>query len=373
MNQLAQQLKRYYNHSSNKIVFKNNQSLNQLSLSLWEELDYHSIDASVLSKILKGERLFTFKQLQAFCTIINLSFKEKQELFNAWQQEIIKRKGQENLKSFFLSPNNEYLYHLIQHCFDQLYEGKCHLAYDNVEFLFQKTRNDEKVKGELKILLLYLQGRFFGSTATGTSVITKTSSIINQIKLIKVSDQDLKQGLINTLYANACYVSTKYSSNNQYLTKGINSSKQTLALNFPISEKLFAARTLLSLAIISHDQHFINSTKNTVKELLKQIENPQDFVSGYHLVSSIALSTADDDITKGFDLLQEYQQKFKINLFNKGNYSLSFIKTEIDLYLSAQENNQHLKNLIQKGLTLSQQLNISRYSRFFNHLSLTLN
>lgn len=50
-------------------------TLNQLALEMWERLGYREIDASVISRVLKAERLFTSKQLKIFCSILKLDSK----------------------------------------------------------------------------------------------------------------------------------------------------------------------------------------------------------------------------------------------------------------------------------------------------------
>lgn len=80
---LANALKRHYKKTSNKIIFGNNSSLNQMALQMWELLDYSEIDHSVLSKVINEQRLFTFKQLSVFCKIMKLTQTQRGVLFDA--------------------------------------------------------------------------------------------------------------------------------------------------------------------------------------------------------------------------------------------------------------------------------------------------
>jgi len=369
MTYFTEELKKYYHHFGNEIVFNNGQSLNQLALSLWEELNYSGIDASVLSRVLQGKRFFTLKQLEAFCTILNLTFKEKIDIYDSWKQTLLANKDIKDLSSFFLSPSNEHIYHLIESCFELLYQGKCFLLYEYTDSIIKSVYQDDDILGELKIFLLYLKGRFYGSTEKGRMVILKTASIIKQLKKIAVDDTELKYGLIYTLYANACYVYAKYTGNQNYISKGMKLCEKALALNYIMSEKIFAARTFLSLVILTHDKSLIEKIRKRVEELLVQINQPKDFTSGYHLASSIALSLTHENSDQGFNLLQAYQQKYKINLFNRGNYSLSFIQNEIDMCLLVDEKKERIQKLLDQGLILSKQEDINRYAQYFKKIS----
>jgi len=51
-------------------------TLNQLAWEMWERLGYKEIDPSVISRVLRGERLFTYKQLNSFCEILKLRSQE---------------------------------------------------------------------------------------------------------------------------------------------------------------------------------------------------------------------------------------------------------------------------------------------------------
>lgn len=57
-------------------------TLNELALEMSERLGFHEIDASVLSRVLKGERIFTQKQLSVFCRTIKLN-RTKEDLLKA--------------------------------------------------------------------------------------------------------------------------------------------------------------------------------------------------------------------------------------------------------------------------------------------------
>lgn len=89
MSDLSEALQKYYSREGKRVLFRNNCSLNQLAMAMWEQLGFHQIDSSVLSRVLKGERLFTTPQLKVFCKLLTLSRKEEEYLFACLQQDFV--------------------------------------------------------------------------------------------------------------------------------------------------------------------------------------------------------------------------------------------------------------------------------------------
>jgi hypothetical protein len=93
MNYLAQQLKKYYRRKGNQVMFNNGENLNQISLSMWSKLGFCEVDAGVLSRVINGKRLFTPKQLNVFCKLIDLNKQERLKLSQALAIDILQRAG----------------------------------------------------------------------------------------------------------------------------------------------------------------------------------------------------------------------------------------------------------------------------------------
>jgi hypothetical protein len=108
-NFLAKELKKYYQRIGNKIVFSNEMSLNQLAWEMWERLGYKEIDPSVISRVLKGERVFNFKQLFVFTQVLNIDSREKEKLKKALYEELAHRYG---LEEDFFKLKREFLVYL---------------------------------------------------------------------------------------------------------------------------------------------------------------------------------------------------------------------------------------------------------------------
>ena len=91
MPNISSLLQKYYKREGNRIIFINGMTLNQLALAMWEKLGYSQIDASVISRVIKGERDFTYKQLLVFCDLLDLASEERIYLKNALNQSILQR------------------------------------------------------------------------------------------------------------------------------------------------------------------------------------------------------------------------------------------------------------------------------------------
>lgn len=89
MEYLASELQKYYRKVHNKLIFTNGMDLNQLALEMWTELGFRGADASLLSRVLHGERLFTKEQLYVFYTILELNDSEKYSLTNALGKDLL--------------------------------------------------------------------------------------------------------------------------------------------------------------------------------------------------------------------------------------------------------------------------------------------
>ncbi|MEK7458630.1 MAG: hypothetical protein AAB612_04095, partial [Patescibacteria group bacterium] len=81
MSHLSNALHRYYTQEFGHLTFIGKKGCQELSLSMWQELNYSKIDPSVLSRVMQGKRLFTPEQLFVFCKILHLSHTEIEYLF----------------------------------------------------------------------------------------------------------------------------------------------------------------------------------------------------------------------------------------------------------------------------------------------------
>src|SRR5690242_16227115 len=90
---IVSEIKKHYTRSGNRVIFKNRMSLNELALEMWDRLGGKSVDTSVLSRILSGERPFTPPQLSVFCDILMLNEEQRFDLEELLAKELLVRHG----------------------------------------------------------------------------------------------------------------------------------------------------------------------------------------------------------------------------------------------------------------------------------------
>ncbi len=98
----ASALQKYYTRKGGKIVFANGMSLNKLALEMWEGQHFSKIDASVLSKVINGKRIFTKQQLETFCSLLRVPQIEKDFLLFCLQKDYCSRE-QIDIDEFYIS------------------------------------------------------------------------------------------------------------------------------------------------------------------------------------------------------------------------------------------------------------------------------
>lgn len=82
MRHLATALRRHYTIVGKTLVFSGGRTLQEVALSMWQELEFSQVDASVLSRVVHGKRLFTFRQIDAFCRVLSLSPSQRETLYH---------------------------------------------------------------------------------------------------------------------------------------------------------------------------------------------------------------------------------------------------------------------------------------------------
>lgn len=83
-----------------------------MTMNIWQELGYVEVDTSVLSRVLQGKRLFTTKQLSAFCKLLKIEHEEQELLFACLAKDLLQREGLTK-KTFVMPP--KHLANLFHH------------------------------------------------------------------------------------------------------------------------------------------------------------------------------------------------------------------------------------------------------------------
>ena len=108
---LSKDLEKYYERRGNRIVFANGMSLNKLAWEMWERLGHKEIDPSVISRVLKGERLFKVGPLKVLGKILKVPKQQEDQLFETLCEEQVEKLG---LKELFLQQKNKYFLELVE-------------------------------------------------------------------------------------------------------------------------------------------------------------------------------------------------------------------------------------------------------------------
>lgn len=380
MSNLSKALQKYYSREGKTVVFRNKQSLNQLALAMWKKLGFQQIDASVLSRVLKGERLFTAGQLTTFCQLLNLPNREQDYLFACLQQDY-NSKLDLPLEVAHISAglSQEIISELTANAFHMFYQGS-YSALDKKSELVQHlssmlalSHTTTPVIYESVGLNLYLKGRSLANGALPSQVIGSIYPLYSQ--LIKLSRQINSQrlyGYAHILLCNGYYLAGGYSNaaaKHKSYSHSIRHGKIALTyLAEDDHESLFALRCMASSASYINDQA---TTAHVVKRAKQVIpRQPKDnFINSLHLSMSLSRCLAITGAANPFATQELASKYFRRSLANTGVYEVSGIKEEVDtlLLLRTQDTN-YIQTKIKEGLNLAQQYNFRRQKKYFNKL-----
>lgn len=384
MSNLSKALQEYYYRDRNMVFFRNGQPLNQLALSMWESLGFQQIDASVLSRVIKGERLFTAAQLKAFCGLLSLSKKQEDHLLACLRQDHSSRldlyAGTTNIPS---SLAKEVIIEMTKGVFDAYYKGdyvSLEEKYNLIEQLvglYSLSDKDSLVVSKALGCNLYLRGRVIANGELSSSVIKKIHPIAKQLtSLSRINHSTLLHGYAYILMSNAYYIAGGYSSSlakHRFYKTSIKLAKKAMdSLPADDHESLFALRLMAASACYTQDSETVLYVVNRVREEIPKqpIEN---YINALHLNITLSKGLAATKISN-----PSLSQKFAANHFNRslsgtGVYEISAIKEEVDtLLLLKTQDNSYIRRRLKEGLDLANEHNFSRQKKYFKGLLGTL-
>lgn len=188
---LAEALRQYYHYSSNRIIFKGGLSLNQLAFLMWEKLGYREIDASVISRVIGGLRLFTRRQLFLFCRLLHLSENEKAKLKRILVKDLLTRSGSSTNDIFF--PVSEL--HAVGIVQALTSGGNPNYAIE-LASLFEELITQKKLLAKL----YNEKSRAFGLISSPSRVLSLMSPLNN--KALEMGQQIHDREILNMTYMN---------------------------------------------------------------------------------------------------------------------------------------------------------------------------
>jgi hypothetical protein len=379
---LQNALTKYYCKNNSCFIFKNGMTLNKLALEMWGRLGCKQIDAGVLSKVLKGKRLFTPLQLEIFCSILKISKDDRQYLHHCLYLDHCGRFGVDLGQSFF-SDNN--MIHFCETIMDRaenlLYLGKCNelvvlstIINEQIKTYLKNNSLKEVERDKLSSFLakcLYLKGRAIGSISTPSQVIKKILPVTESIEELG-KDRDIL-AYVNTLLSNAYYVVGNYSNalkSDYFYRESASYAKKSIEFfNDGNKEKLFSIRTLVASAGYLRDRSMFEYARKEAEETLK-VTSEDNFVNALHLYGTLAKTMALLGYKNPMKIKEIPRNFFNKTLIDKGIYEVSDIRNELELYSILNiKDESYVKLLSKRGLKMASKYKYFRHSRSIRRIA----
>jgi len=381
MTNLSKALELYYRREKNKIIFINNQTLNQLAFTMWEKLGYQQIDGSVISRVISGERLFNALQLNAFCIALNLKKSEEEFLFSCLVEDT---NAKNNLAShgFFIPASVGYdlIENLVKDGFRTLSEGKtknletkCNLLDTVIHLTNNKIAFQNDKMSESIALNLYLKGRVVEGLGLPEDIIRNTLPISKKLFEIARTTKNkaiYAYGLI--LLSNAYYLTGGYSSStdkHKFYQSSISLGRKAMEnLDDTNNEKLFGLRVMSASASYIKDESTTMQIYATTNQILTK-QPLENRVNALHLCGTLSKGLAVCNKKNPFFLKEKAIEYFNSDLTNTGIYEISSIKVEIDTLIALKSGeNKYMTNRIKRGMEIAEQDGFIRHKNYFNTL-----
>jgi hypothetical protein len=373
MGYLSKDLEKYYTRDGNRIVFSNGMTLNQLAWEMWERLRYREIDPSVVSRVLKGERLFTSKQLNIFGNIIGMSNKDVVTLQENLLHELSLKFG---LEANFFHHKNKHIFDLIEDNINKIREvGKRDLPCLANEWLIHVL---DRVNAEMEInhnpkmrrLLLNYKGSLLNNRLTALLATEPLKRI--QITVTQVS-HDLKEvgtelknkkfiGAAASLKGNMLYIIGQNESAVKCLSAG-------LKLGITDWEAVAALRAMaISLAELHKESQF-KENKNKLLKIAEFDAKNRDYI--YEgLARGEAVLGKRRDAQEMINLAwNAYNNNQKSQIETSQLKKIEMIRTELKLKKTFGIKRDISEKTISEGARLAQKLGYTRLEEQISNLA----
>jgi len=247
---------------------------------MWEKLGYESVDPSVLSRVVSGERTFTFRQLAVFSQILKIRKENKNRLKRLLYQDLADRFG---LEEDFFKERLGYFVDLAKSNTDLVVNNRIRglpeLAIEQNNTLREKIDQEisltkkESARTELyKVMMVLVHERL----CCDSEVLLPEEIVPSAIEMSKQLTQigeNIKNreliGLAKYLLGNAYYISGNY-------TEAKNLSLQAIKEGLSRDFLLFPLRTLaISGAYLGKEGDFKNYKKTIKNDLDLLVKDDQ--------------------------------------------------------------------------------------------------
>lgn len=365
---LKKALQSFYKREKNRLVFPNNMSLNQLAFEMWERLGYHEIDASVISRVLHGERLFSPKQLEVFCDVIGTTEEERNKLRDALLGDYYTKHGIDiNLS---ISP---YLFNLIEEYIETIYKiqvnGNPELALELSEIVLCRVRsmiNETSFAKYSSIVYKLLTEALFEKANCYLTFIAPMNALKYLVPIVKnlreiteITKDKETLGLSLLILGEAQYVSGKFENS-------LINFKRTLNYIQDSNRRMRIFRVMaLDSAYLQRKEIFYLIRKKAYGELNKNISvdigRQSSLYEGIGRAEGIfRLNESNNTLDLSTRLYQLTKNKFPRNYFHETQTIRS--RLEIIRFLGS-TNKNYLEKIGKKGLQLATLHGYKRHER----------
>lgn len=384
MSLLSQSINRYIQTLHNRVIFCGKFSLNQLAFEMYERLGFKDIDASTLSRVINGKRLFTKRQLECFCDVLQLKQSDREELFVALQKDLLLKKGVEPITDGF----NVYDIHdLLTTQVQQLEVARerGHLEYvlscSNDLLVRVPKYLDRAHSTESKHAIIDLLSKIYYEKSYVTGCLFRPEDILTHTLPLIQKQKDFAQitGNINIrvnaeiLHSFGLYASTSYLKTSRSKTlfeKSLALAIKSLQLGSPnhTAQLILWRLVAVNSSYLNLKEKFYDAEKH-ILQIIEEIDTPQT-VS--YIVWSLDALARGKSIFKDESAFNDTENARKYNELIQWKDPLrdaSRMRNEVEVLINlSSKNDIHVKSLARKGLELSTSNNFATYEMFFNKL-----
>ena len=380
----AARLRRYYTREGNRIIFSNKMTLNQLAWEMWEKLGYQEIDPSVLSRVLKGERLFSVRQLEIFCKLLRIKDKErggiKLSLFNEVSKKFFPNDD-------FFSISNNRLVELLEYNLGKMLDVQNRdmpeLTQEWAYFLIEKIEEilplilDNSVKNKLlEIFVRYMNLYSWGFLVVNTTNMDFISIQKIMNKSLAISKKIGKPNFLGESYlniGNSLYNRGEYQRSLKFLY----SASNLIDINYDNKISGAPLRQLsLSLAYLHKEREFKEVSKQLYKRQFYYLPSLKcmsleglargEAILGNRTDYARILNKAKSSVVENIKCRGQYTSLRELQVFITELESSRYLKGDVDL--------AYFENIGRKYLEAREMEGYKRHKdKLSRLLSLTLN
>lgn len=365
----ARQLQRYYTRKGSRIVFLNGMTLNQLSLEMWERLDFKDVDASVVSRVLSGERLFTPRQLEVFCSLLKLPKSRENLLMESLSLDLLRRFG---FDLEYYKNRNKHLILFFQKAIEEIKEvsrkGPVDVSSSWAQQLHSLIKEDldfqidNRIRSRSLTLLsdlLQERHRILMKEKQSKNLYRPTIKLSTELNDIGLEIRESEYvGISQAMLGNYYYSTGKYKTAVDIYNKALKTIKDWWWRS-------------TSLRILCICYGFLDKElefERVKKDLIKISETQSRDVQSSHL-EGIARAEAllgksresNGSLQKAWDLLGGAEVGSEYKIYGK----IMLIRTELEVnnILQSRAGKNYLETLGREGIVTAQQFGYKRYEK----------